>query len=110
MSTVSFGMSNPPEAGGQPGVYEERRAQWFLEHSFFPDFVNRNPRGKKKGTEIAGALVLFDDFAVLVKVKAQCGEHTPYQGRQRNCRKHSNSCGRRTKNSPLVASLSTSMR
>jgi hypothetical protein len=36
---VRFGMSSPPEVGGQPGDYEERWAQWFLEQSFFRDFV-----------------------------------------------------------------------
>ncbi len=74
---VRFGMSNPPEIGGQPGDYEERWAQWFLEQSFFRDFVYRNPRGKKKGTELADALVLFSDVALLVQVKAQCGKHDP---------------------------------
>ena len=55
--------ASPPEIGGQPGDYEERWAQWFLEQSFFRDFVYRNPRGKKKGMELADALVLFDDVA-----------------------------------------------
>jgi hypothetical protein len=70
-------MSSPPEIGGQPGDYEERWAQWFLEQSFVRDFVYRNPRGNKKGTELADALVLFDDVALLVQVKAQCGKHDP---------------------------------
>jgi hypothetical protein len=70
-------MTSPPEVGGQPGDYEERWAQWFLEQSFFGDFVYRNPRGKKKGTELADALVLFGDVALLVQVKAQCGNHDP---------------------------------
>jgi hypothetical protein len=58
---MRFGMTDPPEVGGQPGDYEERGAQWFLEQSFFRDFIYRTPRGKKKGTELADALVLFDD-------------------------------------------------
>ena len=66
-------MTDPPEGGGQPGDYEERWAHWFLEQSFFRDFIYRNPRGKRKGTELADALVLFDDVALLVQVKAQCG-------------------------------------
>jgi hypothetical protein len=74
---MRFGMTDPPEVGGQPGDYEERWAQWFLEQSFFRDFIYRNPRGKKKGTELADALVLFDDVALLVQVKAQCGNHDP---------------------------------
>jgi hypothetical protein len=72
-----FGMTSPPEVGGQPGDYEERWAQWLLEQSFVRDFVYRNPKGKKKGTELADALVLFSDVALLVQVKAQCGNHGP---------------------------------
>ena len=56
---------------------EERWTQWFLEQSFVRDFVYRNPKGKKKGTELADALVLFSDVALLVQVKAQCGKHDP---------------------------------
>lgn len=74
---MRFGMTDPPEVGGQPGDYEEGWAQWFLEQSFFRDFIYRNPRGKRKGTELADALVLFDDVALLVQVKAQCGNHDP---------------------------------
>jgi hypothetical protein len=47
------------------------------EQSFFRDFVYRNPKGKKKGTELADALVLFDDVGLLVQVKAQRGKHDP---------------------------------
>ena len=72
-----FGMSSPPALGGQPGDYEERWSQWFLEQSFFRDFVYRNPQGKKKGTELADALVLCGDVALLVQVKAQKGKHEP---------------------------------
>lgn len=52
-------------------------AQWFLEQSFFRDFVHRNPRGKKKGTELADTVILFGDVALMVQVKAQCGNHDP---------------------------------
>jgi hypothetical protein len=69
-----FGMTDSLEVGGQPGDYEERWAQWFLGQSFSRDFIYRNPRGKRKGTELADALVLFDDVALLVQVKAQCGK------------------------------------
>lgn len=70
-------MSEVPKIGGQPGTYEEKWSQWFLERSFFRDFVYRNPRGKKRGQELADAVVLFDDVALMVQVKAQCGRHDP---------------------------------
>src|SRR6266852_9358941 len=77
LSKLRHGMSELPIIGGQPGTYEERWSQWFLERSFFRDFVYRNPRGKKKGTELADAVVLFDDVALMVQVKAQYGRHDP---------------------------------
>lgn len=77
LATLRFGMSEVPKVGGQPGTYEEKWSQWFLERSFFRDFVYRNPRGKKKGQELADAVVLFGDVALLVQVKAQCGKHDP---------------------------------
>lgn len=75
LSKLRFGMSTVPNVGGQPGTYEEKWSQWFLERSFFRDFVYRNPRGKKKGQELADAVVLFDDVVLMVQVKAQCGKH-----------------------------------
>jgi hypothetical protein len=77
LAKIRFGMSEVPKIGGQPGTYEERWTQWFLERSFFRDFVYRNPRGKKKGQELADAVVLFDDVVLIVQVKAQCGKHDP---------------------------------
>lgn len=77
LSKLRFGMSQIPRVGGQPGQYEEKWTQWFLERSFFRDFVYRNPRGKKKGQELADAVVLFDDVALLVQVKAQHGGREP---------------------------------
>jgi hypothetical protein len=44
LQTLRFAMTEVPEVGGQPGAYEEKWAQWFLERSFFRDFVYRNPR------------------------------------------------------------------
>jgi hypothetical protein len=73
LSKIRFGMTDLPEAGGPPGDYEEKLSQWFLERSFFHDFTYRNPRGKKKGEELADAVVLFDDVGLLVQVKAQHG-------------------------------------
>jgi hypothetical protein len=72
---LRFGMSAIPEPGGTPGDYQEKLTQWFLERSFFRDFTYRNPQGKKKGEELADAVVLFDDIALLVQVKAQHGNH-----------------------------------
>lgn len=88
LSKLSFGMSEVPKIGGQPGTYEEKWSQWFLERSFFRDFVYRNPRGKKRGQELADAVVLFDDVALMVQVKANAVGTTPCPGRQRNCWKH----------------------
>jgi hypothetical protein len=75
LSKLRFGMSEVPTTGGQPGNYEEQWSQWFLERSFFRDFVYRNPRGKKKGQELADAVALFDDVVLMVQVKAQCRSH-----------------------------------
>lgn len=77
LSRLRFGMTEVPQPGGQPGDYEERWSQWFLERSFFRDFVYRNPRGEKKGQELADAVVLFEDVVLMVQVKAQCGKHEP---------------------------------
>jgi len=69
LSKLRFGMNEVPKIGGQPGTYEEKWSQWFLERSFFRDFVYRNPRGKKKWQELADAVVLFDDVGLMVQVK-----------------------------------------
>lgn len=75
LAALRFKMNELPQPGGAPGDYEEKLAQWFLERSFFRDFTYRNPKGKKKGQELADAVVLFDDVALLVQVKAQHGKH-----------------------------------
>jgi hypothetical protein len=77
LSKIRFEMSEVPPLGGQPGIYEEKWTQWFLERSFFRDFTYRNPRGRRKGQELADAVVLFDDVALMVQVKAQCGKYHP---------------------------------
>ena len=76
LSKLRFGMSEVPQVGGQPGTYEEKWSQWFLERSFFRDFVYRNPQ-KQKGQELADAVVLFGDVVLMVQVKAQYGQHDP---------------------------------
>jgi hypothetical protein len=75
LANLRFGMTEISEPGGAPGDYEEKLTQWFLERSFFRDCTYRNPRGKKKGQELADAVVLFEDVALLVQVKAQHGNH-----------------------------------
>lgn len=74
VTKLRFGVSEMPKHGGVPGDYQEKLTQWFLERSFFRDFTYRNPQAKK-GEELADALVLFDDVAILVQVKAQHGNH-----------------------------------
>jgi hypothetical protein len=76
LSKLRFGMTEVPELVGQPGDYEEKWSQWFLERSFFRDFVYRNPQ-LKKGQELADAVVLFEDVVLMVQVKTQCGKHDP---------------------------------
>lgn len=77
LARLRFGMSEVPGISGQPGAYEETWDQWFLERSFFRDFAYRNPRGRKKGQDLADAVVLFDDVALMMQIKAQCGRHHP---------------------------------
>jgi hypothetical protein len=85
LAKLRFGMSEVPKIGGQPGTYQEKWSQWFLERSFFRDFVYRNPRGRKKGQELADAVVLFDD----VVSRHSVGSAIPCRGPPRNCWKHS---------------------
>lgn len=73
LASLRFGMSQVPELGGEPGLFEERLAQWLVEQSFFRDFVYRNAKGKKKGDQLVDAIVLFGDVMLLVEVKAQIG-------------------------------------
>src|ERR1700730_3681631 len=77
LSKIRFGMSEVPKHGGHRGDYEEKWSQWFLERSFFRDFVYRNPRGKRKGEELADAVTLFGDVAIMTQVKAQHGRRDP---------------------------------
>src|SRR6202165_4444251 len=76
LSKLRCGMTDVPEVGGQSGDYVEKWSQWFLERSFFRDFVYRNPP-VKKGQELADAVVLFEDVVLMVQVKTQCGKHDP---------------------------------
>lgn len=109
LSKLRFGMSEVPKVGGQPGTYEEKWGQWFLERSFFRDLVYRNPRGKKKGQELADAVVLFDDVVLMVQVKAQCGRQTQRLGQQKNCWKLLSSSPKRIRISSRGTSRSLKM-
>lgn len=79
---LRFAMTPPPAPGGNPGLYEERLAQWFLEHTFFLDFVYRNPRGKGGKGELADAVVLHDDVVLMTQVKAQVSSRPAQQWAQ----------------------------
>ena len=70
-------MSEVPTIGGQPGTYEEKWSQWFLERSFFRDFVYRNPVGRKKGQELADAVALFMTWFLWFKSKPNVEGMTP---------------------------------
>ncbi len=71
-------MTPVPEPGGQPGEHEERQAQWFLELSFFRDGLLRNPPRKGGKGELADAVVLHGDVALMVQVKAQISARPPH--------------------------------
>jgi hypothetical protein len=75
-------MTPPPVPGGNPGTYEERLAQWFLEHTFFLDFVYRNQRGKGGKGELADAVVLHDDIVLMAQIKAQSSARPAHQWAQ----------------------------
>ena len=76
-----------PEITGNHGVDEEKVIQWFLEKSFFLDFVFRNPEGKKKGKELTDAVVLYDDVLLMIEVKSQHSKRDPYKWAKNNIKK-----------------------
>jgi len=80
-------MTPPPVAGGDPGRYEEALAQWFLENTFFLDFVYRNPPERGGMGELGDAVVLFEDAAVMVQIKAQSSPRDPMLWAKKNLRK-----------------------
>lgn len=82
-----FAMTPFPEIVGNHGVDEEKVTQWFLEQSFFLDFVFRNPEGKKKGKELADAIVLYDDVLLMVQVKSQHSKRDPREWAKKNIKK-----------------------
>lgn len=54
----------------------EKLTQWYLEHSFFRDFVYRNPVGRK-GKEFSDALVVYDDTIIVIQNKTQGSSRPP---------------------------------
>jgi len=82
-----FAMTPFPEIVGNHGVDEEKVTQWFLEKSFFLDFVFRNPEGKKKGKELADTIVLYDDVLLMVQVKSQHSKRDPREWAKKNIKK-----------------------
>jgi hypothetical protein len=82
-----FAMSPPPDPGADPGKYHEAIVQWFLENTFFRDFVYRNPPEKGGRGELGDAVVLFDDVVVMVQVKAQVSARDPIAWAKKAIRK-----------------------
>ena len=68
-----------PEISGNHGTDGEKWTQWFLEKSFFLDFIFRNPKGKHNGTELADAIVLYDDVLLMIQVKSQQADRDPQE-------------------------------
>ncbi len=82
-----FAMTPFPEISGNHGSDAEKVSQWFLEKSFFLDFVFRNPKGKKKGKELADAIVLYDDVLLMVQVKSQNSKSDSRKWAKKNIKK-----------------------
>ena len=72
-----FSLDTPGKPGGDPGRYHEALVQWLLEHTFFLDFVYRNPAEHGGRGELGDAVVLFDDLALMVQIKAQFSRRDP---------------------------------
>lgn len=83
LASLRYKMNSPPDIGGNPGDYEEKWTQWFLEQSFFREFVYRNPE-RKKGKELADAVVLYDDVLLMTQVKAQNSTRNPLDWAKKN--------------------------
>ncbi len=77
-------MTSPPVPGGDPGKYHEELVQWFLENTFFTDFLYRNPAERQGRGELGDAVVLFDDVALMVQVKAQFSPRDPLLWARKN--------------------------
>lgn len=82
-----FAMTSFPAISGNHGADAEKASQWFLEKSFFLDFLFRNPKGKKKSKELADAIVLYDDVLLMVQVKSQDSKRDPRVWAKNNIRK-----------------------
>jgi len=61
----------------------EKLTQYYLEHSFFRDFVYRNP-DRTKGKEFCDALIIFDDTLIIVQNKACLSLRSPKAWSEKN--------------------------
>lgn len=82
-----FRMTPPPAPSGDRGRYSEELAQWFLENTFFLDFVYRNPPERGGMGELGDAVILFDDLAIMVQIKAQSSPRDPILWAKKNLKK-----------------------
>ncbi len=82
-----FAMTAPPQPGGNPGDYHEALVQWLLEHTFFLGFIYRNPTERHGRGELGDAVVLFDDLALMVQIKAQFSPRDPVRWARKELKK-----------------------
>lgn len=69
---LRFDSSPFPSLISDKPKYYEKIVQWFLELSFFKDYVFRNPE-KTKGKEFSDALIIYDDTALILQMKTKVG-------------------------------------
>ena len=74
--TTRFAATYMPVPSAEVTKDNERLTQWYLEHSFFRDFVYRNPVGRK-GKEFSDALVVYDDTIIVIQNKTQGSPRSP---------------------------------
>jgi len=71
-----FDATAAPLPSAEVSKDNEKLTQWYLEHSFFRDFVYRNPPGRQ-GREFSDALVVYDDTLIVVQNKTHSSARTP---------------------------------
>jgi len=70
---MRFSASKEPTPTEDITKDNEALTQWYLEHSFFKDFVYKNPE-KKKGKEFSDALIIYDDTIIIIQNKTKLSE------------------------------------